>query len=306
MRWLVTGATGQLGHHLSRLLAGSDAICLTRADLDITRPDEVEAAIDAVRPDVVINAAAYTAVDAAESDEATALTINRDGPAHLAAALSAQRGRLIHISTDYVFDGTADRPYEPSDPTGPRTAYGRTKLAGEIALAEMLPERSIVVRTSWVYGGPGRNFVDTMCRLEQERPFVSVVGDQIGSPTYVSDLAAALIALGRSRAQNGTLHFSNAGQASWADLARETFRAVGADPHRVREVTTADFRTPAPRPRWSVLSTESWVAAGLPAPRGWQQALHDHLRNPNMTANAQQYPSGQGATPSMHDLFSSP
>lgn len=277
MRWLITGAGGQLGHRLRRLLSGEDAVCLSRADLDVACLADVEQTVRIHRPDVVINAAAYTAVDRAESDEATALTINGDGPAHLATALAAHGGRLIHVSTDYVFDGTADEPYEPGDPTGPRTAYGRTKLAGERAVAAILPERSVIVRTAWVYGGPGRNFVDTMRRLEQERDTVNVVCDQVGSPTYVADLAAALLALGRSSVDHGCLHYVNTGRASWADLARETFRVVGADPGRVHDVSTAEFPTPAARPRWSVLSTASWIAAGLPAPRPWQDAVAAHL-----------------------------
>src|SRR5579875_1881212 len=154
MRWLVTGAGGQLGSHLTRVLAADDAVCVTRAQLDITDAGAVDAAVAAHRPHVVINAAAYTAVDDAESDEQRAMRINRDGPANLARALQRSGGRLVHVSTDYVFDGDARRPYEPDDPTSPRTAYGRTKLAGEDAIRDTLPAHAVVVRTAWVYGGP--------------------------------------------------------------------------------------------------------------------------------------------------------
>ena len=227
-RWLVTGAGGQLGTHLTDALAaaGDDLVALTRAELDITSAAAVEAAVAQHRPDVVVNAAAHTAVDAAEAEEPAAAAINGDGPRHLAAALRQHGGRLIHVSTDYVFDGTADRPYEPDDPTGPRTAYGRTKLAGELAARSALPDRCTIVRTAWVYGGPGPNFVDTMLRLERERDHVDVVADQTGSPTYVADLAAALVdavsdperaaaygAAGRRRAQD---HFS------WPAIAERT------------------------------------------------------------------------------------
>lgn len=275
--WLVTGASGQLGHHLAAALADDDVVCLTREQLDITDTAAVEAAIAEYRPVVVINAAAYTAVDAAESDEVTARAVNETGPRLLAEALARQDGRLIHLSTDYVFDGTAERPYEPDDAVCPQSAYGRTKLAGERAALATLPERAHVVRTAWVYGGPGPNFVDTMRRLERERETVEVVTDQIGSPTWAGDLAAAVLALGRATVPAGVLHFANSGQASWYELARETFRLLGTDPDRVRPTDHTAFVRPAKRPAWSVLSTAAWTAVGLPPPRPWQHALAESL-----------------------------
>lgn len=279
-RWLVTGAAGQLGHHLLSQLhaAGEDVVGFTRADLDVTSSSAVRAAVAQVAPDVVVNAAAYTAVDDAETDEPAAAAVNAEAPALLATAVADRPGaRLLHVSTDYVFDGTATRPYRVDDPVAPRTAYGRTKAAGERAVTSALPERSCVVRSAWVYGGPGPNFVDTMVRLEGERDTVDVVDDQIGSPTYVADLAGALIELGRRGDVVGLQHYANAGQASWCELAREVFRLLGADPERVRPTSTAAFVRPAPRPAWSVLSTEAWIAAGLRAPRDWRAALADHL-----------------------------
>jgi dTDP-4-dehydrorhamnose reductase len=273
-RWLVTGAGGQLGTHLIEVLDGADVIALTRAQLDITDAAAVEAAIRDARPDVVINAAAYTAVDAAEQAVDAAFAVNERGPALLAAALARHGGRLVHVSTDYVFAGDATEPYEPDDPTGPRTAYGRSKLAGEHAVLRALPAAHIV-RTAWVYGGPGPNFVDTMIQLEQTRDTVDVVDDQIGSPTWVHDLAGALVALGSAEVPPGVLHYANAGQAAWFDLAREVFRLVGADPARVRPVPSAQFPRPAPRPAWSVLGTTSWTKQDLPAPRDWRAALEE-------------------------------
>ncbi|MGH3493157.1 MAG: SDR family oxidoreductase [Sciscionella sp.] len=175
-RWMVTGAAGQLGHHLLAHLRadGEDVTALTRSELDITSADDVDAAVAGFRPTVVVNAAAYTAIDAAESDEETAARVNGTGPRLLAEALARQGGRLLHVSTDYVFGGTARAPYEPDAPTAPRTAYGRTKYTGEAARS-VLPDHSYVVRTAWVHGGPGANFVDTMLRLERERPTVDVV-----------------------------------------------------------------------------------------------------------------------------------
>jgi dTDP-4-dehydrorhamnose reductase len=273
--WLVTGASGQVASHVVELLRGDDVVALGRGELDITDALAVRRAIDAHRPDVVINAAAYTAVDAAEEDELAADAVNRLGPENLARALAhAGTGRLLHVSTDYVFAGDASEPYDVDAPVGPTGAYGRTKLAGEEAVLSALPGRAGVVRTAWVFGGPGPNLVDTMLRLEQERETVDVVADQVGSPTYARDLAAALIELGRRDSPPPpVLHYVNAGQASWFDLARETFRLAGAEPERVHPTDTASFPRPAKRPAWSVLSTRAWEAAGLAAPRRWEDAL---------------------------------
>lgn len=274
MRWLITGARGQLGTHLVDQLTATDGdddvTALSRHDLDITDATAVRSAVRAARPHVVINAAAYTAVDAAEADEQTAHDVNATAVDHLGQATEAEGARLIHVSTDYVFDGEAHHAYEPDDPTCPRTAYGRTKLAGELAARA---HGGHVVRTAWVYGGPGVNFVDTMLRLAAERPTVDVVDDQIGSPTYVGDLAAALIELGRSTVQPCVLHYAGAGQTSWYGLARAVFARAGHDPDRARPVNSAEFIRPAPRPSWSVLSTDSWMTAGLTPPASWEAAL---------------------------------
>lgn len=282
---LVTGAGGLLGQELLTAVAGRHntfARGFTSRELDVTDPFAVRDLVGmwatVLRKDsprhrlVVVNAAAYTAVDAAEADEDAAYAVNAAGPALLATACARVGASLVHVSTDYVFDGTSDRPYEVEDEPAPRTAYGRTKLAGEQAVRALLPDASHVVRTAWLYGAQA-GFVGTMRRLEAERDEVDVVGDQVGSPTSATDLAAGLLALAASDAAPGTYHCTNSGQTSWHGLARAVFEEIGADPDRVRETTSRSFVRPAPRPAYSVLSTRSWTAAGLAPLRPWRSAL---------------------------------
>jgi dTDP-4-dehydrorhamnose reductase len=226
----------------------------------------------------VLNCAAYTAVDQAETDEETAYAVNAAGPAVLATACAAHDVRLVHVSTDYVFAGDATTPYEVDDPTGPRTAYGRTKLAGEEAVLSLHPSGSHVVRTAWLYGGAGPHFVRTMARLERQRETVTVVDDQVGSPTWAADLAHALLALVRSDVAPGTYHATNQGAVSWHGLAQAVFEELGADPARVLPTDTAGFPRPAPRPAYSVLSGSAWEQRGLPPLRGWRDALAEAFR----------------------------
>jgi dTDP-4-dehydrorhamnose reductase len=248
---------------------------LSRDELDITDADAVRAVL--ASGDVVLNCAAYTAVDAAESDADTAFARNETGPAVLAAACTAVGATLIHVSTDYVFDGSGDRPHEPGDPTGPTTVYGRSKLAGERAVLREAPDAHIV-RTAWVYTGDQRDFVATMRRLERERDTVRVVDDQVGSPTFAPDLAAGLLELaGGCSGAPRILHATNAGQASWFELARAVFAGVGADPARVLPCTSAEYPSSAPRPAYSVLSNRAWSASGLTPLRDWRLALGDAL-----------------------------
>ncbi len=275
-RWLVTGARGQLGHDLVAGLAGYDVTAYGRSELDLTDEVSVRTGVRAWLdggdgPAVVLNAAAYTSVDAAETDEATALRVNGDAPGWLADELRG-RGRLVHVSTDYVFAGDADTPYEPTDPTGPRTAYGRTKLAGERAVLDSGCD-AYVVRTAWVYGVAGANFVKTMLRLERELGTVSVVDDQRGSPTWAVPLAAGLIELAGSTAPLGICHCAGAGQTTWFGFAQAIFDQAGADPARVLPVSSAGFVRPAPRPAYSVLSTAGWAAADLTPLPDWAASL---------------------------------
>ena len=280
--WLVTGARGQLGHDLLEVLAGrsgDEVTAVGRAELDLTDERAVRATVrdwlgrSAGRRAVLVNAAAYTAVDAAEDDEVTAAVVNGAAPGWLAEEL-AGRGRLVHVSTDYVFDGSATEPYPVDAPVAPRSAYGRTKAAGEQAIAAVGGDAA-VVRTAWVYGRHGSNFVRTMTKLEAQRETVSVVDDQVGSPTWSADLAAGLVELGgRAAAAPPVLHYTNGGQVSWCGLARAVFEELGADPARVLPTTTDAFPRPAPRPAFSVLDGSAWTAAGLTAPRPWRPALH--------------------------------
>jgi dTDP-4-dehydrorhamnose reductase len=283
---LVTGAGGQLGQAVLHAVAGQRDVFargLARADLDVTDPfavrDLVAEWARIVRSDspahrlVVVNCAAYTAVDQAETDEEAAYAVNAAAPALLATACAAVDARLIHVSTDYVFAGDATSPYEVDDPTGPRTAYGRTKLAGEQAVLSLHPSGSQVVRTAWLYGGGGNHFVRTMARLERERDTITVVDDQVGSPTWTGDLAAGLLDVARSEAPPGTYHATNAGAVSWHGFAQAVFEELGADPARVHPTDTAGFPRPAPRPAYSVLSGNAWESRGLPPLRGWREGL---------------------------------
>jgi dTDP-4-dehydrorhamnose reductase len=271
-RWLVTGARGQLGSDLLRALDGHDVTGLGRADLDICDREAVRRALEGF--DVVINAAAYTNVDEAERDSSTADQVNHVGPSVLADACVDTGALLVQVSTDYVFDGTATVPYSEDAPTSPLNAYGRTKAAGECAVLSS-GARAYVVRTSWLYGETGRNFVKTMIRLEATGDAVSVVDDQHGSPTWSGHLAPGLVELARSGAPSGIYHFTNAGSATWFQFARAIFEELGADPDRVKPISTADFPRPAPRPAYSVLAADRWLAAGLTKPAHWRDALQE-------------------------------
>ncbi|MGW7528373.1 dTDP-4-dehydrorhamnose reductase [Streptomyces sp. NPDC054783] len=281
--WLITGATGMLGLDvLARLRRdGEEAVGLARGALDITDADTVHDAIGAHRPRIVVNCAAWTAVDDAEAHEADALRVNGDGPRHLAEACAKTGASLIQVSTDYVFAGDATGPYPEDAPTAPRSAYGRTKLAGDRAVLAALPDAGYVVRTAWLYGVGGGNFVDTMIRLESVRDTVDVVDDQRGQPTWTVDLADRLVRLGRAglagSAPAGVYHGTSGGETTWFGLAREVFRLLGADPGRVRPTTGTAFPRPAPRPAYSVLGHERWRRTGIEPIRPWREALQAAL-----------------------------
>ncbi len=276
---LVTGAGGQLGADLLRV-AGGSAQGLTRAVLDVTDAPMVDKTVaewvGAARAGadrlVCINAAAYTAVDDAETNADRAFAVNATGPANLAEACARHGVSLVQVSTDYVFSGAAGRPYPVDAPTGPATVYGASKLAGERAVLDS-PVRAWVVRTAWVYGETGGNFVKTIARLERSRPTLEVVDDQRGSPTWSRDLARGLVALAGSDAPPGVYHCTNGGDTTWYGLARAVFEELGADPDRIGPTTTAAYPRPAPRPAYSVLSSAAWLAAGLPALPHWRDGL---------------------------------
>ncbi|GAA3874467.1 dTDP-4-dehydrorhamnose reductase [Leifsonia kafniensis] len=270
-RYLIAGAAGMLGRDLQSALAGREVTALGRADLDVT---DLSAVTDAAAGhDVIINASAYTKVDDAESHEDAAYAVNAVGARNLAAAASAQQARLVQVSTDYVFNGSATLPYAENTPRDPISAYGRTKGAGEEFVLAENPDRSFIVRTAWLYGAHGPNFATTMLRLAGSHETVSVVNDQLGQPTWTADLADQIVALLDSDAPAGIYHGTNSGVASWYDFARAVFAAAGLDPERVKPTDSSQFVRPAPRPSYSVLGHDAWKLAGLEPMRDWNAAL---------------------------------
>jgi dTDP-4-dehydrorhamnose reductase len=306
MRWLVTGAAGMLGSDLVEVLAeaGEHAVtAATRTSLDLTDAAAVTAAVPG--HDVVVNAAGWTDVDGAESHEETATAVNGHAVATLARACAAHGARLLQLSTDYVLPGDATSPYPEDAATGPVNAYGRGKLLGEQAVRTILPSTGYVVRTAWLYGVHGRNFVTTMLRLAGERDTLDVVDDQQGQPTWSYALAGQLVALGRAawrgQAPAGIYHGTAAGSTTWFGLARAVFAGAGLDPGRIRPTTSARFPRPAPRPAYSVLAHGRWAAAGIPPLPDWHGMLASalpHLSVPHLAAPPAARPAeGNSATP---------
>lgn len=283
MKVLVTGAGGQVGRMLLETKpAEVEAVPGTHAELDIGAADAVREWVGRHRPAVIINAAAYTAVDKAESERDCARRINAEGPAHLAAAARECGARLIHISTDFVFDGAASVPYGPDSATHPLSVYGTTKRDGERAVLEALPQRSTIVRTAWVYAASGANFVRTMLRVMRANGAVRVVADQVGTPTAARYLAETLWRIAGNPEIGGIHHWTDAGAASWYDFAvavAEEGAELGLVPPEVAvtPITTADYPTPARRPSYSVLDKRSLAAYGL-TPIHWRKRLRAVLK----------------------------
>jgi dTDP-4-dehydrorhamnose reductase len=287
MKVMVTGAGGQLGQALiARAPTAARIRAVSSADLDISDLAQVSAAVRRAQPEIIFNAAAYTAVDRAQSEAARAFAVNRDGPLALAVASREAGARLVHVSTDFVFDGLLGRAYRPEDEPRPLGVYGASKRAGEEAVRAATPD-ALIVRAAWVYSPHGSNFVKTMLRLMAERGEVRVVADQIGTPTSAANLADALWGLQAAGAQ-GIYHYTDAGVASWYDFAQaiaEEARALKmVGPVQVRPIATADYPTPATRPPFSVLDcTRTWDLLGAPAPH-WRAALREVLAILNATA----------------------
>lgn len=269
---LVFGKSGQVATELQRQ---GQVTALGRDEADLTDPAACAAQILRHKPKVVINAAAYTAVDKAEEDEATAQLVNGDAPAAMAKAAREVGAKFLHISTDYVFEGSGERPWQPDDPTGPLGAYGRTKLAGEKGV-QAAGGNYAILRTAWVFSAHGHNFVKTMLRLGAERDRLTIVADQIGCPTPAADIAACLLEMAQKDGPNGVYHFGGQPAVSWADFAREIFAQSGLTPE-VADIPTTDFPTPAKRPANSRLDCASLAADYGIRPPDWRQGLRQVL-----------------------------
>lgn len=278
MRLLVTGHRGQLGTELMGLCAarGIEAAGVDVDTVDVTDRAAVAAAVAAARPDAVIHCAAWTAVDACEADPDKAFAANATAVRWVAEACRAAKAHLVHVSTDYVFDGTKPAPYVETDAPNPRSVYGRSKLAGEVAALEY--PAAAVARTSWVCGAAGNNMVKTVVKLARERDSLAFVSDQVGHPTFTADLAPALLRLAADR-RTGLFHVTNQGAVSWYEFVREIVRLLGRDPALVRPITTAELvpPRPAPRPANSVLADVAWRAAGYPPLRDFRAPLAELL-----------------------------
>ncbi|MGH3704450.1 MAG: dTDP-4-dehydrorhamnose reductase [Agromyces sp.] len=277
MRYLITGANGMLGRDLQHALQDREVLALGRDELDIR--DEAAVGAACVDIDVIINAAAYTRVDDAETHEDAAYAVNATGARNLAAAAARSGARMVQLSTDYVFDGSAASPYREDAPLNPISAYGRTKAAGEAFVRDLLPDRGLVVRTAWLYGANGPNFARTMLSLAASRPTWAVVDDQQGQPTWTGDLARKIVELIDSDVPAGTYHGTNAGQTTWFEFARAVLETVGEDPERITATDSSAFVRPAPRPAYSVLGHEAWAAVGIEPMRSWRTALEDAARH---------------------------
>jgi dTDP-4-dehydrorhamnose reductase len=276
MRVLVFGAAGQVGEELTLLgrAAGHDVVALTRAEHDITDAAATRARVLDTGADVVFNAAAYTAVDRAEQEPALAMAINGAAPGVIARAAAEAGSMMVHFSTDYVFDGAATSPIPEDAPTNPRGEYGRTKLVGEEAVLGA-GGRAAVVRTAWVYGLHGANFIATVLRVTRERGAMNVVDDQRGSPTWARDLAGAALRLGEVGTP-GVYHLTNAGSCTWFELATRVVELAGVSA-AVKPITTADYPTPARRPAYSVLENRRWQELGEATLRPWDRALEEFI-----------------------------
>ena len=283
MKVLITGANGQLGWELQRTVPdGVEALALDRSALDISDREQVNQLIASERPDWVINTAAYTAVDKAEEEVEPAYAINRDGAANLAQACSHNGCRMVQLSTDYIFDGSQSTPYLTNSKPAPLSVYGASKLAGEELVLMALPEASAIVRTSWVYSSHGNNFVKTMLHLMAEREALSVIEDQIGTPTWANGLARVIWQIVDTET-TGILHWSDAGVASWYDFAHAIYEEATqsgllSNKCEIRPIATAQYAARAKRPHYSVLDKSEAISRLEMAPRDWREALRDMLK----------------------------
>ena len=280
MSWLITGGSGQLGIEVSQELDkhGIAFDAWSSKDLDITKRSIVSEAVEKLAPTVIINCAAWTDVDGAESHELDASRVNTDGPENLAVAARRCNSKLIHVSTDYVFSGESKTPWQIEDEIKPQSAYGRTKALGESRVLASNPESSFVVRTAWLYSPWGKNFAKTMTKLALKGDGeVRVVNDQVGQPTSASDLAKQLVEMGLSTSPAGIYHGTNFGQGTWFEFAQEIFKLAGTDVGRVIPVSSSEYSRPAKRPSYSVLSHDAWANTSVKPMREWRIALADAM-----------------------------
>ncbi len=276
MRVLITGANGQLGQELVKNLTNNHLVfATTRKDLDITDQMTVDKIILDIKPEMIIHTAAYTAVDQAEIDKNTAFEVNILGAFHVARAARRVGAKMVYISTDYVFDGHKLTPYKETDEPKPLSTYGLSKWLGE-RLVHTTLEESFIVRTSWLYGHDGKNFVNTMLHLAKQQKEIKVVNDQIGSPTYTKDLVGKISQLFEKK--YGTYHVSNSGTCSWFEFARFIFLESGYDPSLVKPVSTKEYGAISERPKYSVLGNNSLITAGIEPLRPWQSAVREFIR----------------------------
>jgi dTDP-4-dehydrorhamnose reductase len=280
MSWLITGGSGQLGIAVSRELAGRGILfhSWSSRDLNITQGPIVRDVIAKLSPKVIINCAAWTDVDGAESQEINASRVNSDGPGNLALAAKLSNSKLIHVSTDYVFSGESQTPWQIDDEINPQSAYGRTKALGESRVLASNPENSFIVRTAWLYSPWGKNFAKTLTKLAiKNESEVKVVNDQVGQPTSAMDLAKQVVELGLSTSPAGVYHGTNSGQATWNEFAQEIFKHAGADVGRVTPVSSSEYPRPAKRPSYSVLSHDAWENTSVKPMRDWRIALAEAM-----------------------------
>jgi dTDP-4-dehydrorhamnose reductase len=278
MTWLITGGSGQLGIAVSQELGEQGLLfgAWSSKDLNITQGPIVQDFLSDLSPKVIINCAAWTDVDGAETNELEASRVNGDGAENLALAAKNCGAKLIHVSTDYVFSGEGLTPWQVNDSINPQSAYGRTKADGERRALSAYPENSTIVRTAWLYSPWGKNFAKTMTRLAiSGEGEVRVVNDQIGQPTSAADLAKQLVELGLSNSPAGIYHGTNSGQGTWFEFAQEIFKLAGADINRVVPVSSSEFPRPAKRPSYSVLSHDAWTKTTVQPMRDWRIALEE-------------------------------
>lgn len=275
-KYAVLGAGGMLGQEFVGLLPKDDCLALSSDQCDVTNLDSLNSALDKI--DVVINCAAWTAVDEAETNENAAYAVNAIGAGNVAKVCERNGATLIHFSTDYIFSGDSKIPYNEGDSPDPKSAYGRTKLAGEQEVLKWHQKSSYIIRTAWLYGEHGSNFVKTIVQLEKKLDVIKVVNDQVGQPTWSLELAKKSLELINVNATNGIYHGTSSGETTWFNFAQEIFKELGADPSRIEPISSSEFVRPAKRPHYSVLAHENWMKSGLKEMRDWQESFREAFR----------------------------